>query len=236
MPSDRGLSIGCAYLGSQKLNVGPVSSKSPYLGESYNDKAIIKELKSNGINFIQPRNLSRFCANHINRNKIIGWFQGRSEIGARALGNRSILANATSIKMRDMVNEKIKFREKFRPFAPVILSEYTDEYFENFGKEFPYMSTILRATRKAKRIIPAVVHVDGTARVQTIDKKLNKNLYDLIDNYYKLSGIPVLLNTSFNLKGEPIVETPRDAIKTFFGCGIDLLVLGSIVIVKDSLK
>ena len=138
--------------------------------------------------------------------------------------------------MRDTVNEKIKFREKFRPFAPVILNEYTNEYFENYDKKFPYMSTVLKATQKAKKTIPAVIHIDGSARVQTVDKKSNKILYDLINSYYKLSGIPVLLNTSFNLKGEPIVETPRDAIKTFFGCGIDLLVLGSIVIMKDSLK
>jgi len=108
MPSDRGLSVGCAYLGSRKLNFEPISNESPYLGESYSTKTIIKELKSNGINFIQPKNLSKFCAEHIHRNKIIGLFQGRSEIGARALGNRSIIANARSVKMRDIVNEKIK--------------------------------------------------------------------------------------------------------------------------------
>ena len=236
MPSDRGLSVGCAYLGSKKFNIKKISNQNPYLGESYSRKKIIRELKSNGINFIQPKNLSKFCAEHIHKNKIIGLFQGRSEIGARALGNRSIISNARSIRMRDTVNEKIKFREKFRPFAPVILNEYTNEYFENYDKKFPYMSTVLKATQKAKKTIPAVIHIDGSARVQTVDKKSNKILYDLINSYYKLSGIPVLLNTSFNLKGEPIVETPRDAIKTFFGCGIDLLVLGSIVIMKDSLK
>ena len=236
MPSDRGLSIGCGYLGSKKLNIKPISNENPYLGESYSNKNIIRELKSNGINFIQPKNLSKFCAKHLHKNKIIGFFHGRSEIGARALGNRSIISNARSIKMRDTVNEKIKFREKFRPFAPVILSEYTHEYFENYDKKYPYMSTILKAKNKAKKLIPAVIHVDNSARVQTVDKKTNKNLYDLINNYFKLSGIPVLLNTSFNLKGEPIVETPRDAIKTFFGCGIDLLVLNSIVIMKDNVK
>jgi carbamoyltransferase len=98
------------------------------------------------------------------------------------------------------------------------------------------MSIILKAKNKAKKLIPAVIHVDNSARVQTVDKKTNKNLYDLINDYFKLSGIPVLLNTSFNLKGEPIVETPRDAIKTFFGCGIDLLVLNSIVIMKNNVK
>lgn len=235
MPSDRGLSIGCAYLGSRKLNIEPITNETPYLGESYSSNVIIRELKSNGIKFVKPKNLSKFCAEHLNNNKILGWFQGRSEIGARALGNRSILANATSKKMRDVVNAKIKFREKFRPFAPVILREYTGEYFENYGKEFPYMSVVLKATKKAKNTIPAVVHVDGSARVQTVHKKANKKLYDLIKCYHQLSGIPILLNTSFNLKGEPIVETPRDAIKTFFGCGIDILVLEDIVITKDNI-
>ena len=232
MPSDRGLSIGCAYLGSETLGSNNKPLFSPYLGESYSQDSIINELKSNGIKFEVLEDVSTFCAKQIAKGKILGWYQGKSEIGARALGNRSILASPLTKEMQEIVNEKIKFREKFRPFAPIILFEEADKYFEANNKKHPFMSIVLKVKDKLINNIPAVVHIDKTARVQTIEKETNPKIYKLINEFKNITGIPVLLNTSFNLKGEPIVESPRDAIRTFYGSGMDILVLENVIVKK----
>jgi carbamoyltransferase len=145
---------------------------------------------------------------------VIGWFQGRMEFGPRALGNRSILASAADVSVRELINKKIKYREEFRPFAPSVLEEYASEYFElNPAGEhlYSYMLATVKVRPDKKEIIPAVVHVDGTARIQLVKKSQNKLFWELISHYYDLSGIPVVLNTSFNIQ-EPIVCLARHAI------------------------
>ena len=207
----------------------PISHAS--LGTEYSNDDIRQELESNGCRFAEIDDPSEFAANLIADGKIIGWHQGRSEAGARALGNRSILARPGGIEVRDEVNRKIKFRESFRPFAPAVLAERADEFFTMNGKESPFMCATYSARTGQHDQLGAVVHVDGTARVQTVSNK-NGPFHSLIQHLDRATGIPVVLNTSFNLKGQPIVETPRDALMTFFGCGLNDLIVGNYHISK----
>ena len=166
-------------------------------------------------------------AQAIANGKIVGWFQGKSESGNRALGNRSILADPRNPNIKNIINQTIKKREDFRPFAPAVLEEHFKEYFDT-NSPSPYMSRIC----KVKSIkVPGITHVDGTARVQTVNKNFNEKFYNLINEFYKITGIPMLLNTSFNCQ-EPIVETPEDAIKTFNKTNLDLLVINSYILRK----
>tara|TARA_B100001121_G_scaffold310654_1_gene343543 strand:+ start:928 stop:2538 length:1611 start_codon:yes stop_codon:yes gene_type:complete len=233
-PSDRGLAVGCAYLGSMKLKKLPKSNSSPYLGKSFSNGQILKELKNNCINFTKPKNISKTTASLLSKGKIIGWFNGRSEIGARALGNRSILADPRKKNMKDILNKKIKYREDFRPFAPAAIEEHAEEYFETKGLKIPYMNCTVDTKLTKKNKIPSVVHTDGTSRLQTVSKKFNPEFYKLLKEFHKITGVPILINTSFNLKGQPIVDSPRDALMTFFGSGIDYLVLNSFLISKNN--
>jgi carbamoyltransferase len=161
----------------------------------------------------------------IEAGKVIGWFQGASEIGPRALGNRSILADPRNPEMRDRLNRSIKRREMFRPFAPAILAEMAEKYF-GVG-ESPFM---LRIAKLLKPGLPAVSHVDGSARFQSVAAPDNPRFYSLIERFFERTGVPLLLNTSFNDKGEPIVETPHDAIKCMLQCGLDALVFPGCVV------
>jgi carbamoyltransferase len=165
---------------------------------------------------------------------VFGWFQGRSEFGPRALGNRSILADPRKAEMKDELNMRVKHRQAFRPFAPIVLAERAHEIFEG-DAESPFMllTKYVRPEWRAK--IPAIVHVDGTARVQTVRQDHNERLYRLLKEFEAITGVPVLLNTSFNVKGEPIVETPEDAIKCFLSTGMDYLVLHEMLIAKKKL-
>jgi carbamoyltransferase len=173
--------------------------------------------------------------------KVVGWFQGRFEWGPRALGNRSILADPRNPKMKEIVNTVIKFREPFRPFAPSVLAEYAAEYFdispiEKFaGSETTptdFMLYVVNVKKEKRKSIPAVTHVDGTSRPQLVRKGTNLLFWGLIYTFYKKTGIPMLLNTSFNLASEPIVSSPEDAVKTFFSSGLNVLVLGNTVVHK----
>ena len=168
-------------------------------------------------------------------NAIIGWFQGRTELGPRALGNRSILADPRRADNRDRVNARIKFREEFRPFAPSVLAERAHEYFEGLG-DSPFMLMICGVRPEKRSEIPAVVHVDGTARPQTVGAEGNPRYRALLEHFDKLTGVPVVLNTSFNVKGEPIVNTPVEAIRCFFSTGLDYLVLGNHLLWKQELS
>jgi carbamoyltransferase len=169
---------------------------------------------------------------------VIGWMQGRAEWGPRALGNRSILANPTRAETQAIVNEKIKFREPFRPFAPSVLKERAQEFFEigsiEAGAPEHFMLSVARVRDHARQQIPAVTHVDGTARVHLVERKSNPLYYDLISRFGDLTGVPVLLNTSFNLRGEPIVNEPKDAIKTFLWSNMDCLVMGHTLVESQS--
>ena len=160
--------------------------------------------------------------------KIVGWFQGKSESGNRALGNRSILADPRNPDIKEIINSTIKLREDFRPFAPVVLEEHYKDYFDTRGGPSPYMSRICNVKTK---LVPGVTHVDNTARIQTINRNDNEKFYDIVNEFYKITGIPMLLNTSFNCQ-EPIVEAPHHALRTFRRTALDLLVINDWIIRK----
>ena len=165
------------------------------------------------------------------KNKAVGFFQGRSETGPRALGNRSILMSPLKEKNRYILNKKIKLREEFRPFAPIVLKENVADFFE-FEGESPYMLYACKVKKNKKNLIPAVVHLDDTARIQTVTSKENPRIYKLIKKFKKKTKIPILINTSFNIKNEPIVETPDNALNCFLNTNIDALFLEDYLIEK----
>ena len=180
-------------------------------------------------------NVAEYTAEKIATGNIVSWFQGRMEAGPRALGNRSILADPRDISNRDRVNEKVKFRELWRPFCPSVLMEHREEYFE-LSTQCPYMINTFAVTETARKKAPAIVHVDGTARPQFVTKKAIPRYHQLISEFHKLTGVPILLNTSMNIKGEPICCTPDDALQLFFATDIDILVLGDYILEKHYVK
>jgi carbamoyltransferase len=231
--SDRGLALGCAYLGAVELGDNPWPIWNAYWGSSYSNDEIRREIESNGCSYRETDTPAEEAARLLAEGKVIGWFQGRSEAGARALGNRSILAKPESKQVRDMVNARIKYREDFRPFAPSVLFEESRNYFYTRGADFPYMGVALDSFFEKRQEMNAVLHVDGTARIQTVRSSDNEIYYELIRNYYDQTGVPLILNTSYNLKNQPIVEAPRDALMTFYGCGLDALIMGNYVVRKS---
>ena len=163
--------------------------------------------------------------------KIIGWFSGRMEFGPRALGGRSILASSSLPHIKDKINREVKHRESWRPFAPSILKEYANEYFENYYSS-PFMLLTFKTRPEKEKDIQAAIHVDKTARVQEVSKETNPRYYELISEFQKISGVPALLNTSLNDQGEPICLSPKDAIRLFFSTGLDALVLENYILEK----
>ncbi len=212
---DEGQSIGCYQHADYTLNKNKHIS-STFGGEEYSYGMIT------GLNLDIKK-----IAQSIADGKIVGWFQGKSESGNRALGNRSILADPRNPDIKDIINHTIKQREDFRPFAPAVLEEHYKEYFDT-NSPSPYMSRIVKV--KSDKI-PGVTHVDNTARIQTVNREFNEKFYDLINEFYKITGIPMLLNTSFNCR-EPIVETPQDAIRTWKKTELDILVINNYVLEK----
>jgi carbamoyltransferase len=197
-----------------------------YWGSEFSDKECLSALQSLNL---QPKKLEKAAMlNHIVDaicdGKVIGWFQGRMEFGARALGNRSLIADPRRADMRDIINLKIKFREKFRPFAPSILEEFVGEYFE-IDEPVPFMEKVFKIRPEKREKIPAVTHVDGTGRLQSVSRHTNSLYWELINTFYQRTGIPLLLNTSLN-ENEPIVRTPQEAIQCFLRTNMDSLVLG----------
>jgi carbamoyltransferase len=236
-PDDLGVSIGATYLENHNLGKKSKNECQVYLGPGYSNADILTLLKKFNLTFFKPDNISRYIAERISKGHLIGWFQDRMEFTHRALGNRSILADPRKIEMQLKVNSAVKYRETFRPFAPAVLEEQASKIFMiNKKTRVPFMEKAVLVKNNWKNKIPAVVHVDGTARVQTVSKKSNSSFYNLIDEFYKITNVPVLLNTSFNLNGEPIVMTPSDAIRTFHTCGLDTLVLQDYVILKKTNK
>ncbi|HEY2109811.1 MAG TPA: carbamoyltransferase C-terminal domain-containing protein, partial [Candidatus Acidoferrales bacterium] len=163
--------------------------------------------------------------------KILGWVQGRMEFGPRALGARSILADPRDPEMNAKVNNAVKFREWWRPFAPSMLAEVAGEYIES-ATDSPFMILTAQVKPEKRSVIPSVTHVDGSARPQTVERDVNPLYWRLIREFGNRTGVPVVMNTSFNLRGEPIVSTPTDAVRTFFSSGMDALVIGSFVVEK----
>ncbi len=214
----------------------PQVTGSVYLGKSFSKSEIIKTVKDRNLHYemFDDSGLFEFTAGKLSEGKVIGWFQGGSEWGPRALGNRSILADPRNPRMKEIVNTKVKFREPYRPFAPSVLAEDVDEYIKREKEVYPdnYMLVTYPVKKEKKSIIPAVTHVNGTARIQAVRKELNPKFWKLIKKFKEFSGEGVLLNTSFNLRGEPIVNSPDDAIKTFLNSGIDILIMDNCVINK----
>ena len=232
-PDDLGVSIGATYLENNNLGKKSKNECKVYLGPGYSDNEIEILLKKYNLKYSKPKNITKYIANKISNGHLIGWFQDRMEFTHRALGNRSILADPRKIEMQLKVNSAVKYRETFRPFAPAVLEEKASEIFDiKKNAKIEFMEKAVHVKNKWKKNIPAVVHVDGTARVQTVSKKFNLTFYNLINEFYKITKVPVLLNTSFNLNGEPIVMSPSDAIRTFHTCGLDTLVLQNYVIEK----
>lgn len=210
--------------------------KHAYLGPEFSNEEIREYLTANGIPFRvyeKPELLAR-TAQLIADQQVIGWFQGRMEFGPRALGNRSIIADARNPRNKDVVNLKIKFRESFRPFAPTVLLDRVNEYFE-LDRPSPYMLLVAQV-RSDKRVIPSVTHIDGSARIQTISREENPLYYDLISEFDRLTGCPVIINTSFNVRGEPIVCTPHEAYLCFMRTNMDFLVMGHFLLDKKEMK
>jgi carbamoyltransferase len=212
------------------------SWKHAYLGPGYSRDAIRAYLDQNGVHYQElgyDELLDRTCQ-LIEAQNVVGWFQGRMEFGPRALGNRSILADARNPKNKDVVNLKIKFRESFRPFAPTVLEERVADWFE-LDRPSPYMLLVAQV-REDRRTIPSVTHVDGSARIQTVSREQNPMYYDLIRRFEARTGCPVIINTSFNVRGEPIIMTPHDAYMCFMRTNMDWLVLDHFVLDKREMQ
>ena len=229
--------------------------KGSYLGPEYTQKEIEKELIKNGARFdvLEVNELINKTALDLSKGEAVGWFQGRMEFGPRALGARSILGDPRSSEMQKNLNLKVKYRESFRPFAPAIIREDLSEWFE-INEDSPYMLTVanicksktIKMTDEQKKLfgieklnikrseIPAVTHVDYSARIQTVHQETNKRYFELIKKFKEKTNCPVIVNTSFNVRGEPIVNTPTDAFNCFMGTELDKLVIGNCYLTKDN--
>jgi carbamoyltransferase len=236
---DNGIAIGCAYYGLLEVQKQPRSyvMTHSYTGRNYTDRdieaATQRTLVKAQTSTVRSDNICRDTAKLLADQKVIGWFQGRSEYGPRALGNRSIIADPRRPEMKDILNSRVKHRQPFRPFAPIVLAERAREIFEG-DQDSPFMLIAAPVRPEWREKIPAIVHIDGTARIQTVTEDTNPVLYRLLKEFDALTGVPVLLNTSFNVKGEPIVETPRDAMACFINTGIDHLILQDTLVSKTS--
>jgi carbamoyltransferase len=231
---DGGLAIGTALLAAHRaIPGGPPREpmRSAFLGRIYSDEEILAAIGRHGelLRTSDHANVERRTAELLARGDVVGWFQGGAEWGPRALGNRSILADPRDLASKRALDARVKVREVFRPYAPAVLRENQNLYFE-LEHESPYMLLVAPVRSERAAEIPAVVHVDGTARIQTVDRESNPRFARLLDAFGTLTGVPMLLNTSFNLHGEPIVETPDDAILSFLRCRMDALVLGNIIV------
>ncbi len=232
---DNGAALGAALWACHEIYDQPRvhHRHDTLLGPAFSNDEILQTLNECGVTFEQlPEDeLFQRTARLVYDNLIVGWFQRRMEFGPRALGNRSIIANPCSADMKDILNNRVKFREDFRPFAPAVLAESAQTYFE-MNCESPFMLLTPRVRPKMAAKIPSVTHVDGTARVQTVSKDQNPRFYRLIECFAELSGVPMIINTSFNIRGEPIVCSPEDAVMCFLGTDIDFLVIGNFLVSK----
>ena len=231
--SDDGVALGAAlapYLdGNGKLPNKPM--RHGYWGPAFDDQAIEKALETYKIRHTKLNDPAATAAQLLKEGKILGWFQGRMEFGPRALGSRSIIADPRDPEMNAKVNNAVKFREWWRPFAPSFRKEAAPEYLES-AFDSPFMILTAQVRPEKRSVIPSVTHVDGSARPQTVEREINPLYYRLIDEFGKTTGVPVIMNTSFNLRGEAIVHTPTDALRTFFSSGMDALVIGSFLVEK----
>jgi carbamoyltransferase len=233
--SDAGCSLGIPFYIWHELLGNPRAfvMEHAYWGPEYSQAEIQQAIDSSGLTSRRVEDVARQTARLLSEGHVIGWYQGRMEWGPRALGNRSILADPRRADMKDVINSRIKFREPYRPFAPSVLEEDAEDYFHVTGPS-PFMTFVCRVREDRKDTIPAVTHVNGTARIQTVSREHNPRYWALLDEFKRLTGVPILLNTSFNVKGEPIVCTPDDAVRCFLNTDLDYLVLGDTICSRHS--
>jgi carbamoyltransferase len=235
---DDGIAIGCAYYGYLHVLKKPRNfvMEHAYLGKPYTDEQVTKAAAAGLARFeiikSKSDNICREAAELLRDGHVLGWFQGRSEFGPRALGNRSIISDPRTSEMKDKLNKRVKHRQAFRPFAPIVIYERAKEIFEG-EHDSPFMLMAQKVRPEWRDRLEAITHVDGTARIQTVRADINPRLYKLLEEFDALTGVPVLLNTSFNVKGEPIVETPRDAVNCFLSTGIDYLAMHDLLLRKS---
>jgi carbamoyltransferase len=234
-PDDSGTSVGAAlFLHNLRTGRRPETSPHNYWGPSWDDAEcldVVRRYKIANAEVVEDPSVR--AADDLVDGRIIGWFQGPMEFGQRALGDRSILLDPRRPDGRDVVNAAVKFREAFRPFAPAILAERVSEWFEcEPDARVPFMERVFLFRPEKRELVPSVVHVDGSGRLQTVERQDNPRYYDLIARFEERTGVPIVLNTSFNLNGEPIVCSPDDALRTFTTCGLDVLYLGNVRIAK----
>ena len=237
--SDEGGSVGAA-LQAYYRSAGPFSRRAKrwehvYLGPEYSPEEILQALQRHeeNLRWLPQEDIAEAVAARLARGQVVGWFQGRMEFGPRALGNRSILGDPRDAAMKDRINAKVKRREPFRPFAPSVLEEEASAYFELSGlTSSPFMLFTLPVRAEQRPLIPAVTHVDGTARIQTVSRQANPLFWELIWKFKRLTGIPLVLNTSFNVRNEPIICCPEDAIRCFLSTDIDCLAMDRYLVEK----
>lgn len=231
---DDGLVLGAAALLYSRLTGSRVEKlRDLYFGPEYSATEALAAIEDAHLKYTVEKNTVVSTAGLLANGKVVGWFQGRMEFGPRALGNRSVLAHPGKQETKELVNEKIKFRESFRPFCPSILAEHAPEYLKNF-QSAPYM--IMSFATKEEKVngkIPAVVHVDGTVRPQSVERDFNPRYYDLLRAFFQITGLPAVLNTSMNIRGEPIVCSPQDAVNFFLKTNVDALVIGDFLIRRE---
>jgi carbamoyltransferase len=244
-PGDDGGSVGAAYWAYNHILEQPrgPALEDAFLGSEHSDADIEAFLKDNDIAFEKIDDDNEFfkrVAQELADGQVCGWFRGRFEWGPRALGSRSIIADPRREEMKEKLNEKIKFREAFRPFAPSVLEERANEFFEfpEAERHYParFMLYVAPVREEKRSVLPAITHEDGSGRLQTVYKKTNAAYHAIIEEFGKLTGVPVVMNTSFNLKGEPIVESPAHAFNTFSLSGMDLLFLNNYIVRADTKK
>jgi carbamoyltransferase len=235
-PADDGNALGTAllaYYQDHPERRPTAAVQTPFLGASLSGRTLANLVKFGRMNNVRclPETIHHETARLLAEGKLVGWVQGRAEFGPRALGNRSILADPRPLDMKDRINSLVKFREEFRPFAPSILDEFGDDYFENYQPS-PYMDRTLTFKESAGKKVPAIIHVNRTGRLQSVCREWNPAYYDLIKAFYDITGVPMLLNTSFNIMGKPIIHSVEDAIGLFYTTGLDALVLEDYLIEK----
>ena len=230
---DAGGALGAAFFVEHCLLGRPrrYVMKTANLGPEYSNAQIEHELRVSKARYTRSSEIEMGTAKLLADGKIVGWFQGRMEFGPRALGCRSILADPTNPSMKDLVNRVVKHREDFRPFAPAVKSSAASTFFK-LDFESPFMLFVVDVVEGKRALLPAITHVDGTARVQSVNPDDNARLWGLLDAFEQLKGVPVILNTSFNVMGEPIVCTPHEAIRCFFSTGLDALAIGDFLVTK----
>ena len=231
--ADDGAALGAAlapYLEGGR-HLPQTAMRHAYLGPASSDEEIESSLRTYKLRYTRLDDPAQTAAELLSQGKILGWFQGRMEFGPRALGSRSILADPRDPEMNAKVNNAVKFREWWRPFAPSMLAEVAPDYLES-AFDSPYMVVTAQVKPEKRSVIPSVTHVDGSARPQTVEQSVNPLYWRLISEFGKRTGVPVVMNTSFNLRGEAIVHSPTDAVRTFFSSGMDALVIGCFLVEK----